>query len=73
MAPTLRTQAQYRALDHNVRIDAWLCLTTTGTVQACISPLSVRFPFVDSTGQCNTLALPEQRECCHEAETADLL
>lgn len=28
---------------------------------------------VDSTGECNTLELLEQRECCHEAKTADLL
>ena len=38
MMPMLRTQAQYRMIDHNVRIDAWLCMMTTGTVQACISP-----------------------------------
>lgn len=28
---------------------------------------------VDSTGGCNTLELCEQRECCHEAKTANLL
>ncbi|CAG9185892.1 hypothetical protein [Cupriavidus pampae] len=30
-------------------------------------PISI----VDSTGECNKLNLPEQKECCYEAKTAD--